>query len=245
MGVCVRQIEISTARDEPKTMERQGGEAGGPTDETQDSGPKHMFKYLVVGEERAGKTALVMRYCKDTFTDTYEPTIGIDYHNKEFRLENGDSVKLQVWDTQGKPQKFPIMTQEAYRGTAGCVIVYNTTETEHFESIPGGGRERGKKSIPDYMEEIKRYAPNAMIVIAGSQIDQAGDRDKICGPKEVEKALREKDLWSENVQGSFLVSSRTGEGVDKPFQALTAAIVQRIECMGESASDIFGRTSEY
>jgi GTPase SAR1 family protein len=35
------------------------------------------------------------------FTESFKPTIGADFSNKEIRTSNGRLVTLQIWDTAG------------------------------------------------------------------------------------------------------------------------------------------------
>lgn len=38
-----------------------------------------LIKIVLVGEDNAGKSSLLMRYCEDSFFDSYIPTIGVDF----------------------------------------------------------------------------------------------------------------------------------------------------------------------
>ena len=35
----------------------------------------------------------------DTFDNTYQPTIGIDFMSKTMYLDSGQPMRLQLWDT--------------------------------------------------------------------------------------------------------------------------------------------------
>lgn len=43
------------------------------------SAPDVDCKVLLIGTEKAGKTAFFLRYAKDTFSENYNPTVGIDF----------------------------------------------------------------------------------------------------------------------------------------------------------------------
>lgn len=45
----------------------------------------------------------------------------------------GKTVKLQVWDTAGQ-ERFRSVTRSYYRGAAGCLLVFDITSRESFES---------------------------------------------------------------------------------------------------------------
>ena len=49
-----------------------------PTDANFD----YMYKILIVGNSGVGKTAFLMRYCDDTFSQSFVATVGIDFKVK-------------------------------------------------------------------------------------------------------------------------------------------------------------------
>jgi Ras-related protein Rab-6A len=52
----------------------------------------NFFSFLV------GKTSLITRFMYDSFDNTYQATIGIDFLSKTMYLEDR-TVRLQLWDT--------------------------------------------------------------------------------------------------------------------------------------------------
>ena len=61
----------------------------------------HLFKVVLVGNSCVGKSSIVIRYADNDFSDVFLATIGVDFRFKSFML-NGESVKLQIWDTAGQ-----------------------------------------------------------------------------------------------------------------------------------------------
>lgn len=59
-----------------------------------------IFKILVLGESRVGKSSVLNRFTENVFVETLPPTLGIDYKIKKIHVDNTD-VKLQIWDTAG------------------------------------------------------------------------------------------------------------------------------------------------
>ena len=56
------------------------------------------IKFLIIGDSAVGKTAMLIRYTENTFSEDFISTIGVDFKVK--RVErNGKRVKIQVWDT--------------------------------------------------------------------------------------------------------------------------------------------------
>ena len=54
------------------------------------------YKILVIGESRAGKTSLIMRYTNDSFLDTVS-TIGVDIKVKKITINNNEYL-FKIWD---------------------------------------------------------------------------------------------------------------------------------------------------
>ena len=86
--------------DRDGSRDPQGGgapqEGPAPTKPPPSKGYAHLFKYVVIGESGVGKTALIRRFCKDSFEESRDYTIGVDFVIKTMQLPNGDEVKLQV-----------------------------------------------------------------------------------------------------------------------------------------------------
>jgi Ras-related protein Rab-23 len=59
---------------------------------------KLSFKVIVVGDLAVGKTSLVMRYIKGTFSKDYKVTVGFEFFSKVVHHDDED-VTVQIWDT--------------------------------------------------------------------------------------------------------------------------------------------------
>ena len=83
--------------------------------------PRLQAKVVLLGEGRVGKTSLVLRFCKDTYSDSQAPTIQASFLDKVVSV--GDSrVSLAIWDTAGQ-ERFRTITSSYYRGAHGIIIV--------------------------------------------------------------------------------------------------------------------------
>ncbi|BEJ11627.1 hypothetical protein CspHIS471_0200870 [Cutaneotrichosporon sp. HIS471] len=63
--------------------------------EFQASSPLKKFKLVFLGEQSVGKTSLITRFMYDTFDNTYQATIGIDFLSKTMYLEDRTPGELR------------------------------------------------------------------------------------------------------------------------------------------------------
>jgi Ras-related protein Rab-7A len=61
---------------------------------------KCFVKVVAIGDSGVGKTSLIQMFESSKFTESFKPTIGADFSNKELHI-NGRIVTLQIWDTAG------------------------------------------------------------------------------------------------------------------------------------------------
>lgn len=61
----------------------------------------YLSKLVIVGDPGVGKTSLLLRLTDDRFLADTDPTIGVEFGAHTLSLDNGDRIKIQVWDTAG------------------------------------------------------------------------------------------------------------------------------------------------
>ena len=72
----------------------------------------YLFKFIIIGDQKVGKSTLLQRFTDDTFTEDHEPTVGIEFNYKMVSLMN-KLIKLQVWDSvattdPGRTRELPL-----------------------------------------------------------------------------------------------------------------------------------------
>lgn len=58
----------------------------------------YVFKYILVGDASVGKSTLLNYYINRQFTDSNNPTMGVEFATKKVQI-NDKVIKLQLWDT--------------------------------------------------------------------------------------------------------------------------------------------------
>jgi small GTP-binding protein len=100
----------------------------------QSSKYEYLFKIILIGNSGVGKSSILQRYMKQTFSPNYKITIGVDFLMKSLKI-NDQIVKLQVWDTAGQ-EKYRSMISSYYRGAHVALIVFDLTSHTSFEALP-------------------------------------------------------------------------------------------------------------
>ncbi|CAF1466495.1 unnamed protein product [Adineta ricciae] len=91
------------------------------------------FKILLIGDSAVGKTSLMFRFADNKFTQTFTPTIGIDFKLKTIYVRD-KPVNLQLWDTAGQ-EKFFSIVRAYYRNADAVILVYDRTNASSFQSV--------------------------------------------------------------------------------------------------------------
>ncbi|KAJ5499482.1 hypothetical protein N7453_008533 [Penicillium expansum] len=106
-------------------------------------------KIVVLGAQGVGKTALVERYCKNTFNPAAASTIGASFVTKRVLDSTSDTiVRLQIWDTAGQ-ERFRSMSRLYYRGAQAVLLCYDITDQNSFQEMAGWLRELRKNITPN------------------------------------------------------------------------------------------------
>jgi len=65
---------------------------------------KLLCKFIIAGDSNVGKSSILVRLTEDRFIMDQDPTIGVEFGSHLIDLENGETIKIQVWDTAGSEQ---------------------------------------------------------------------------------------------------------------------------------------------
>ena len=61
----------------------------------------YQYKLVLLGESAVGKSSLVLRFVKNTFSEHQESTIGAAFLTQTLQA-GGDTLKFEIWDTAGQ-----------------------------------------------------------------------------------------------------------------------------------------------
>lgn len=95
--------------------------------------PVRSHKVIFLGDQGVGKTSIIHQFLHGAFEEDRKATVGIDFVSKELCVD-GVSKKLQLWDTAGQ-ERFRALIPGYLRDTSACLIVYDVTGRDSFNSV--------------------------------------------------------------------------------------------------------------
>eukprot|EP00041_Stephanoeca_diplocostata_P004664 m.48749 g.48749 ORF g.48749 m.48749 type:complete len:211 (-) comp15273_c0_seq1:283-915(-) len=165
--------------------------------------PLRKFKLVFLGEQSVGKTSLITRFMYDSFDNTYQATIGIDFLSKTMYLEDR-TVRLQLWDTAGQ-ERFRSLIPSYIRDSSVAVVVYDITSRASFQQT--------SKWIDDVRTE---RGQDVIIMLVGNKTDLADKR---------QVSIEEGESKAKELNVMFIeTSAKAGYNVKVLFRRVAAAL---------------------
>ncbi|XP_064394748.1 ras-related protein Rab-6A-like isoform X2 [Halichondria panicea] len=167
------------------------------------SNPLRKFKLVFLGEQSVGKTSLITRFMYDSFDNTYQPTIGIDFFAKTVHLES-KTVRLQLWDTAGQ-ERFRSLIPSYIRDSTVAVVVYDITNANSFQQVN------------KWIEDVRAERGNDVIImLVGNKTDLQDKR---------QVSMEEGERKAQELNVMFIeTSAKAGYNVKQLFRRVAAAL---------------------
>lgn len=169
-------------------------------------------KLLLIGDSGVGKTAIMLQYADNTFSETFITTVGIDYKYKYMKMKDEETgkmenIRLEIWDTAGQ-ERFKAITRSYLRGAEGILLVYDITDQTSFEDVKS------------WMSQIKQFADSVCDkVLVGNKCDLDGDREVT-----YEKG---KEMASEFGINFYEASAKQNKNIAEAFEDLAKQVLKR------------------
>lgn len=159
-------------------------------------------KICVIGAFAVGKTSLVSRYVRNTFSEKYLTTVGVRIERKVVRAGEHE-LDLILWDLHGEDE-FQKVRASYLRGASGCILVVDRTRPATLETALRQHQE-ARATLGD--------VPCLFVV---NKVDL-----------EDEARIEDTSLNDLRRQGSVVIatSAKTGLGVEDAFETLVRAMV--------------------
>ncbi|EPQ08336.1 Ras-related protein Rab-6A [Myotis brandtii] len=193
--------------------------------------PLRKFKLVFLGEQSVGKTSLITRFMYDSFDNTYQATIGIDFLSKTMYLEDR-TIRLQLWDTAGQ-ERFRSLIPSYIRDSAAAVRLqlWDTAGQERFRSlIPSYIRDstvavvvyditnvNSFQQTTKWIDDVRtERGSDVIIMLVGNKTDLADKR---------QVSIEEGERKAKELNVMFIeTSAKAGYNVKQLFRRVAAAL---------------------
>jgi Ras-related protein Rab-2A len=188
----------------------------------------YVLKFIIVGDSTVGKSNIMSKYTDKRFLSNHDMTIGVEFATKIVSISNtlqnnlldephsdnslrraNTNYKIQIWDTAGQ-ETFKAITRSYYRGTIGCLLVYDITRRESFDSINM------------WLSELRKFSdPNTVIALVGNKIDL--EKSRVISYNEGNTYAEQNNLIF------FETSAKTSQNIEACFTHIVQVIQKKIE----------------
>ncbi len=157
-----------------------------------------IFKLIVLGDEKVGKTSLINSFVTNKFKEDYRPTLGINITEQVFYIQGMKNIqqKFLIYDVAGQ-KFFKRVRKHYYAGAHAAFLMYDVTERESFVHLS------------EWYEDLMQNVPHIPVVLVGNKIDLLDQR---------QVTFDEGKLWAKNRKISFMeTSAKTGQNIKDVF----------------------------
>lgn len=179
------------------------------------------FKIVICGASSVGKTSLFNRYCFNSFNFDTSPTIGINFHSINLKINNekkpNDSrdyyVVNSIFDFGGQERFKPLVSQ-FLEGSSGALLVFDSVNNSSFEQLDFWFEQLIKNTI----------SPEIPIILVGSKSDliKKTPKSEIVNDSVINDYVKEKQI-----EGFYNTSSLENYNVLKVFKELNNLMLKR------------------
>lgn len=159
-------------------------------------------KVVFLGPTGVGKTAIAIRFARDSFSRFSEPTIGASYLAKTVCYPSF-SIRFNLWDTAGQ-ERYDALTPMYYRGAQAAVLVFDLTS-------PGSFGEMTR-----WIQRLRCDHGPRLVYLLGNKCDLKEERRVTASTIE--------DFASKNQMEYFEVSALSGESISSVFEKIGSDI---------------------
>ena len=171
---------------------------------------KNVYKIIILGDPRVGKTSLRLRYLGKGFQKEYISTIGAD-----FAVANYKDSFVQIWDLAGE-YHFSKFVRPMFLGAQGVMIAFDLTN------------EQSMQNIPKWIENFHQIEPQDIpIVIIGNKVDLRDNTPFTIRTSKAEEFVKDLSIQSSDEIEYVETSALTGANIQNAFNTLVDRIISK------------------
>ena len=194
-------------------------------------------KVVLLGGGACGKSSLILRYTKDTFSQTINPTIGAAFFSKQ---AGSCDLGLDVWDPAGQA-RYRSFAPMYYRQAKAVVLVADSTSVN------------GLNDAEDWIQAVTKTNPLATFALVTTKVDCVAQRQvsvaecqafsasasrfhsppHVCCALSLPSPSFNSCIYRDFISAEhgvlyFETSAKTGVGVEKAFEAIAMATHEKM-----------------
>jgi small GTP-binding protein len=162
----------------------------------------------MLGEGSVGKTSLIRRYVKQTFTHDYITTVGSNFLIKKIQLDKGSRMTMQLWDISGQ-DSFRNIRPQYYLHSHGGILTFDLTRNSTLQELE------------KWYSDFTKKTGHVPLMMFGNKLDLRDQREVLVEDAQM-VAHRFNAYYTET-------SALDGTGVEEAFTILARRIVKQID----------------
>jgi len=176
-------------------------------------------KIVLLGDDQAGKSQFLKRFCENHFSEEYQETIGGQYNTRNIMV-NDTTVAMQLWDTRCH-ERFHSMLPTYLRGAHGAFILFPVDQPDSLSRVEW------------YLGQVRRHCPpDTFVILVGTKSDMRNDQlSTLVSRDELETlSMRTGCQYIET-------SAKQGINIIQPFDLVARDVLNRLPIQQENAQN--------
>ena len=171
------------------------------------------LKILIIGDNSAGKTQLILNYVDGYFPSTHVGTVGVEYKIKKIKYKDIE-INLYIWNLIGMEQ-FHAVPKSYIKSADGIILLYDITNKNSFDFV--------KDIIIENNFEFTEF--NVKKILVGNSLDLDVNSFDLEKERQVFRESVQKFCEKRNIK-EIEVSSKLGTNVSECFELLVESIIE-------------------
>ncbi|KAI1166344.1 P-loop containing nucleoside triphosphate hydrolase protein [Nemania serpens] len=182
------------------------------------------MRFVFVGDAECGKSSILLRLYRDTFTEHYAPTQYELFH--KVVAVDGQDADIELWDTAGDVA-LEQLGRLSYLAWDAVFLCFSVNSVRSFNS-----------ARTQWITQIRRYTRGAPLIFVGTQTDQrvgASLWAPLYPNLETHISATEGTMTATAIGATRYVecSAKTGQGITGVFEEGVRAVFDRRRAAGE------------